>query len=429
MLYWTGMGWVSQLLREEPRARRFFFAYFQSTLGTGAAYVAILLVAYERLHSAWGISLVLLAEIAPPIALGPLFGAAVDRWSRRAAAITADCVRCAAFIGIAFTHSFILTFVLALMAGAGTALSKPAIMASLPSVLSPTRLAQGTALYGALTEIGLTAGPGLAAIVLLFGGPDVLLAANAATFGISAAVLSTIRFGAVDAKASARGSLLGQAREGIGVALRDRVIRTVVGATSSILFFGGLINVAELLFARELGAGRTGYALLVTLSGVGIATGSLMGKEGGPLGYLERRFLAGLGLVALGCIAASASPIFAGVAVAVTLCGIGNGMVIVFQRLILQRSVDESLLGRVFGVQVASDGIAFTSSYLLAGGLLTLVGPRTMFIVAAAGGSLVVAATARGLRARWKAGEPPADSSAPAEVPEELAVVGGPELG
>lgn len=422
------MGWVSQLLRKEPRARRFFFAYFQSTLGTGAAYVAILLVAYERLHSAWGISLVLLAEIAPPILLGPVFGAAVDRWSRRAAAIAADCIRCAAFVGIAFTHSFILTFLLALIAGAGTALSKPAIMASLPSVLSPTRLAQGTAVYGALTEIGLTAGPGAAAIVLLFGGPEVLLGANAATFAVSAAVLGTIRFGAVDAKPTARSSLLREARGGIGIGLRDKVIRTVVGATSSILFFGGLINVAELLFARELGAGRTGYALLVTLSGAGIATGSLMGKAGGPLAYLERRFLGGLGLVALGCIAASASPIFAGVALAVTLCGIGNGMVIVFQRLILQRSVDDSLLGRVFGVQVASDGVAFTTSYLLAGGLLTLVGPRTMFIVASAGAVLVVAATARGFRARWKSGEAMGASAPAPDVPEELAVVGGPDL-
>jgi MFS family permease len=427
------MGWVSQLLREEPRARRFFLAYFQSTLGTGAAYVAILLVAYERLHSAWGISLLLLAEIAPPILLGPLFGAAVDRWSRRAAAITADCLRAAAFVGIVFTHSFVLTFLLALIAGAGTALSKPAIMASLPSVLSPTRLAQGTALYGALTEIGLTAGPGIAAVVLLFGGPTVLLAANAATFAVSAALLSTIRFGAVEPRAGAHTSLLREARDGIGVAMRSRVIRTVVGATSSILFFGGVMNVAELLFARDLGAGSTGYALLVTLSGVGIAAGSLMGKAGGPIAYLEKRFLTGLGLVALGAIAASASPVFAGVAAGVTLCGLGNGMVIVYQRLVLQSSVDGSLLGRVFGVQVASDGVAFTVSYLLAGGLLTLVSPRAMFVFAGAGAALVVLATARGLRARWKEGAPAEEAPAAAEVPqpepvEQLAVVGGTEL-
>jgi MFS family permease len=431
VLYWIGMGWVSQLLREERQARRFFLAYAQSTLGTGAAYVAILLVAYERLHSPWAISLVLLAEIAPPIFLGPLFGAAVDRWSRRGAAILADSVRALAFVGIAFTNSFPTTFVLALLAGAGTALSKPAIMASLPSIISAPRLAQGTALYGALTEIGLTAGPGVAAVILLFAGPTVLLAANAATFAISAALLSTLRFGArAEAEAPvARPTLLREARDGIGVAFRDRVIRTVIVATSSILFFGGSVNVAELLFSNQLGAGRIGYALLVTLSGVGIVVGSLSGKGGGAVAHLERRFLLGLALCAAGCLGAGISPVFAGVAVGVTFAGLGNGMVIVFQRLILQARVTEGLLGRVFGVQVATDGVAFTSSYLLAGVLLTFTGPRTMFIVAGVGGGLVAAATLLVLRARWRAGEPELlNDPAPDPSSEPLAVLGGSEF-
>lgn len=48
------------LLRERPALRRFFAAFFQSQVGTGAAYVALLLVAYERLDSSWAIALVLL---------------------------------------------------------------------------------------------------------------------------------------------------------------------------------------------------------------------------------------------------------------------------------------------------------------------------------------------------------------------------------
>ncbi|MEA2408890.1 MAG: hypothetical protein QOE69_3009, partial [Thermoleophilaceae bacterium] len=34
----------------------------QSALGNGAAYVALLVVAYERFHSAWAISLILFAD-------------------------------------------------------------------------------------------------------------------------------------------------------------------------------------------------------------------------------------------------------------------------------------------------------------------------------------------------------------------------------
>src|SRR3954463_13167703 len=57
----TSMGWAAALLRKEPQAPRFFGAYAQSALGTGAGYVAIVLVAYERFHSPLAISLILLA--------------------------------------------------------------------------------------------------------------------------------------------------------------------------------------------------------------------------------------------------------------------------------------------------------------------------------------------------------------------------------
>ena len=60
-------------------------AVAQSVLGTGAGYVALLLVAYDRWRSPWAISLILLAEFLPPMLLGPVAGAAADRWSRRGA--------------------------------------------------------------------------------------------------------------------------------------------------------------------------------------------------------------------------------------------------------------------------------------------------------------------------------------------------------
>jgi MFS family permease len=429
------MGWAAALLRKEPQAPRFFGAYAQSALGTGAGYVAIVLVAYERFHSPLAISLILLADIAPPMVLGPLFGAAVDRWSRRWSAIAADVFRALAFAGIALTHSYALTFVLALAAGCGTALWKPAIMAGLPSVVSRERLPAATALYGAITEIGYTVGPGLAAIVLLFSGSGVLLAANAASFAISALLMSTLSFGSRVAPSTKEvqdsSSLLREARRGIGVAMRTPAIRTVIVATSSILFFGGLINVAELLLSNKLGAGKTGYALLVTVSGVAIAIGSLTGKSGGTPAVLKRRFLTGVCIFAAGLVAASASPVFAGVAVGVALGGLGNGMVIVFQRLILQRSVKEELLGRIFGVQVALDGAAFTSSYLVAAALLQLTGPRGLFIIAGVGASIVAAATAWTLRGAWSGEadiEQPSAKDAQPDTEEVLAAVGSAEL-
>src|ERR671919_362398 len=74
---------VLDLLKHERRARIFFLALAQSSLGTGAAYVALLLVAYERFRSPWAIGLILLADVLPAMVLGPVFGAVADRCWRR----------------------------------------------------------------------------------------------------------------------------------------------------------------------------------------------------------------------------------------------------------------------------------------------------------------------------------------------------------
>ena len=80
------------------------------------------------------------------------------------------------------------------------------------------RLPAATALYGAIADLGFIVGPALAALVLLFGGPEVILFANAATFALSALVLSRLRFGAaprLEDESTARPGLLREAREGL----------------------------------------------------------------------------------------------------------------------------------------------------------------------------------------------------------------------
>jgi len=429
------MGWVVRLLRAEPQARRFFLAYGQSALGTGVAYVALLLIAYQRFHSPWAIALVLLADYVPPMLLSPVFGAAADRWSRRNCAVIADTARAVAYVGIALVHGIAPTVAFAFLAGTGTALFKPSIMAGLPSLVQRARLSQATALYGALTEIGYTVGPGIAAICLVFAGPVPLLAANGITFGVSAALLATLSFGEHKVpegeRPMERASLLREARDGIGVVMRIPTVRVVILCTSAMIFTAGFINVSELILVNQLHGGHVGYAILVTVAGIGIALGSIVGKGGGDLATLQRRYLNGITLFAVGLLGASASPVLSGVIIAFGFGGVGNGMVIVYQRLILQRVVDESLLGRVFGMQAASDGAAFAASFAFTAAILSVVSPRPLFAAAGAGSALVALVAWRLLR-RHQDELPPEEQPTgepPMESPAEPLVLSGPDLG
>jgi MFS family permease len=85
-------------------------------------YVALMLVAYHRLHSGWAIALVLLADFLPGIALGAPFGTLADRLPRRRLMISVDVLRSYAFLGLAVIPSFGATVALALIAGVGTSM-------------------------------------------------------------------------------------------------------------------------------------------------------------------------------------------------------------------------------------------------------------------------------------------------------------------
>jgi MFS family permease len=410
---------MRQLLTREPRARLFLATHAQSTLGTGAGYVALLVVAYDRFRSPWAITLVLLADFLPSMLFGTLLGAVADRFSRRAAAIAADAMRAIAFIALGLVSSFELTVVCALLAGTGTALFRPAVMAALPSLTRRERVPALTAAYGAIDDTGHTLGPALAAAALLVVSPEALVIANGVSFALSALVLTRIEFGArplAQAGVAPRESLRRSVREGVRTAAAHRGVATVVLASSAIVLFAGLFNVGELLLAtEELGAGSSGFSLLVAIYGAGAVLGSLAGSRGGTGARLRRRYVAGLGLVGVGMLAAGLAPVYAAAILPFAIAGLGNGLVVVHERLLLQRQVPDELLGRVFGLKDSLSSWAFGTAFLAAGALAALVGTRELFL-AAGTGALVVCALAwlsfrtEAARASSAAGLPPLEA-------------------
>jgi predicted MFS family arabinose efflux permease len=377
-----------ELLANERRARWFFAALLQSSLGTGAGYVALLLIAYEQWHSPWAITLVLLADLLPAMLLGPVFGAAADRWSRKRCAVIADLLRCFAFVGIALADTFALTLLLAVVAGCGTGLFTPAALASLPGLVDPKRLPAATSVYGALGDLGFTAGPAVAAIVLLFGSPEQLTLFNGLTFGISAVVLGRLAFGrAPSAVEPTRQSLFRDAVQGLAATGGMPGIRALLGVSAGALFFAGLFNVAELPFAEDiLDSGEVGYSVLATAFGVGFVAGSLTGTKGGAPALLKGRYRLGLLVLAAGFFAAGLAPDFASAVGAFLVGGFGNGMVIVYERQLIQATVPDRLAGRIFGVKDALSAWSFGVAFICAGGLITLIGVRELLVAAGVGG-------------------------------------------
>jgi hypothetical protein len=385
----------------------FFGALAQSALGTGAAYVALLVIAYQRFHSPWAISFVLLADFLPAIVLGPLLGSATDRWSRRSCAVAADGLRAVAFVGIAMVGSFPATVAFALLAGTGTALFKPAILAGLPTLVRPERAPAATALYGAITDAGYIGGPALAAPLLALFGPGALLAGNGATFGISALLLSRLPFGAPPSRDGrtqrfpAR-SLLHETKEGLRATAGMPGIRILVAASATAMFFGGVWNVVELPFATNaLGTGASGYSVLVAILGAGFVVGSLRGSAGGDAALLKRRYVQGLALSGMGGIVVAVMPSLLLVLPPLALAGFGNGYWVVHERLLIQSQVPQPFQGRVFGLAEGVVAGGFALAFVTGGAMTALVGERPLILATGVGEILLASLALALLRGRW----------------------------
>ncbi len=397
------------LLRTPGPVRRFLLASLQSSVGNAIGYVALLLIAYEHFHSVWAVSLVLLADFVPAIVLAPVFGALADRSSRRVLVVGGELLCGAAFLGLSFADSFAVVLTLALVAGLGTAIYHPASKSALAGLAGE----RAEAAMGALVttwSAASVAGPALGAALLLAFSPSLLLLLDAATFAVSALVLSRLALdreetvagtdaASVDVNlAIAAGELVtpheGDEPVGHGVRAGVRAARAVgglsavVGAGAAATLAFSLMNVAEPLLATdELDAGGAGFALLVCAYGIGSTIGALRGRA-------DARFL--LASLAAGGVSLCASAIAMTLAVAAATflaTGLFAGAVMSSDHQLVTRMAPEAIRGRVFGLKDSLDSLAFCTAFVGGGVLATLGGARTVFAVSGVG-ALVVAALA-----------------------------------
>jgi MFS family permease len=400
---------VLALLRTPGPVRRFLLASLQSSVGNAIGYVALLLVAYDHFRSPWAVSLVLLADFLPAIVLAPVFGALADRSSRRVLVVGGELLCGAAFLGLALADAFAVVFALALVGGIGTALYHPAsksALAGLAGDLAEPAMGALVTMWSAAS----VAGPALGAALLLGFSPSLLLLIDAATFAVSALVLSRLALdreetvagtdaASVDVNlAIAAGELVTPhdadtpvghgVRAGLRAARAVGGLGAVVGAGAAATLAFSLMNVGEPLLATdELHAGGAGFALLVCAYGIGSTIGALRGRA-------DARFL--LASLAAGglSLCASAIAVTLEVAAATFLAtGLFAGAVMSSDHQLVTRMAPVAIRGRVFGLKDSLDSLAFCTAFVGGGVLATLGSARTVFAVSGVG-ALVVAALA-----------------------------------
>jgi MFS family permease len=391
-------------------ARRFFFAHAQSSLGSGIAVVGLPLLAYDHYHTPWALTAVLLCELLPAVALGPLLGAVADRLPRRTSLVAADVLRLGAFGALALVPSLGLMILCALVAGIGTALFNPTALASVSRIAPAESRPAAMSLYSALDDLGLTLGPALAGGLLLALDPHILMAINAGTFTVSAALLATLPLSAPTRRPA--GSLLASVRSGARDIVAMPGVRLLLASSTVAVIAVGMVNVGEVMLARELlGVGGAGLAALMTASGVGTFLGSTFGARTRMSWQWRKAYLAGLMCMAADLVLCAVAPYFWLLVVTFALGGFGNGLALVHDRLLLAHTVPEALHGRLFALHKTCTSGAFVIAFVLAGALISTLGIQAMFLCGGLALMLIIVMVRPPLRALWP--EPAAEPAAP----------------
>jgi len=389
----------------DARLDRLFVAHVQSSLGTGAGYVVLVLLVYQRFDSAWALTLILLAGFLPSMLFGPLLGALVDRWPRRICAIAADLIRAAAFVGIGAIDNLTAMTIFALIAGAGESLFRPAILAGIADSVPDEdgALAPVTSLYTAVEDLGITLGPALAGIALIILNPAGVILINGMTFAVSALLLVGVdldRHRSEQPATLERPSLLAATGESFRALRGLPRVNAVIVASSLVLAFAAMINVAEVFLAKEtLGAGDAGFSALVAVYGVGIVIGASLVSRVSAGGEM-RLLLGGILLFGAATVGSGLAGVLGVALVTFALAGCGEGLEGVSGRLILQRDVPRNLQGRVFAVKETAGSWGFGLAFAGGGALTAVLEPGQVFLIAGAGAISVALVTALVLRRR-----------------------------
>jgi MFS family permease len=353
-----------------PNLRRLQLAWAGSNLGTWGYGIALAVFAYDR-GGATAVGLVALLRWIPAAIAAPFMGVLGDRHSRKLVMVSSDLGR-VLVVGLAAAAVFadMPALVVYLLAAVGVVIStafRPAQAAIIPSLVStPAELTASNVVSSSIESVGMFLGPAIGGAVLALSGPGEVFVIAAVTFAWSALMISRIhteddrpheeeddrpREGEDEQGEGEPPSFLKQVTAGFGTVLRERDPRLLIGVFAAQTFVAGALVVLQVVIALELlGRGDAWVGVLAAAFGIGgilgaVAAGALVGR-----GKLAGDFSVGIVLWGLPLIAIGMWPTPAVAIVAMGAMGFGNTLVDVSGFTLLQRSVPDDVLARVFGV-------------------------------------------------------------------------------
>jgi MFS family permease len=351
-----------------------------SVTGGAAAYTALNFTVWEVTGSPWMQALSLLLTFGVSGLLQPFAGILGDRFDRRRVMIVSEAVAAAFFASMAFVEGPGLLIALAF----GSAIAElPFFSASRAAIPNLVEREEDIAWANSLLTVGINAGIAVGPLIggLLLGlvGPQWVFGINAVSFVVSLLVTLTVRGRFQQARVAEEEH--GGVAAGIRFLWKDPVLLRMSAAWFVFLLGMGMSMVADAPFAESFDAGAMGFGFLIACWGTGSVLGSAAGRwmsaRTEPLWLVWGSF--GIALAAFGV---GFAPVFAFALVSLLAMGICDGLTIVAENGIMQRRTPDAIRSRTMAAFEALLSFGLVAAYLLAGPVLSAVGPRWVYRIA-----------------------------------------------
>jgi len=359
-----------------------------SMSGSWAYNVALVVFVFNATHSPAWVAAASMTRFLCALVASPFGGLIADRMERVRLMVTLDTValvlQSALAVVAALNGAVVLAIILAALTAVTGSSYDPAARAATPGIVGEEYLAAANSAQSAVENLSVIVGPAIAGALLVFSPPAVVFAANAATFGLSAVLVSRIRARSRAADTSEGGTVgpLKQMAGGLAAFVESPTVMLLAGFSILASFVYGTDTVLFVVISRDqLGTGSTGYGYLLAALGVGgIVMAAFMNRIAAAR-RLGAIIVLGMAVFCLptALLTVVHSPIIAFLLEAVR--GAGTIVVDVLAITALQRLVKPDVVARVFGVFFAFVLAATSLGALLMPILLGSVGLRATLLI------------------------------------------------
>jgi MFS family permease len=393
-----------------PGFRLLFLSTLGSSFGTLLAAIALAIDVKDRTNAGVWVGAVLVVGFLPTILVGLTLGPLLDRLERRRLMVGADLLRAAVFCSLPFAVSAGQIVALAFIAGLANGFFRPAVYAGVPNLVPEEELADANALLQTVENASWAVGPVVGGVLAAAAGPSVAYWINAVSFVVSAALIARIPARLLQSETALTRGHWTDLKEGFGTVVGSRALLAVLVAWGLAGLGIGSIGVSEIFLAKNtFHAGDFGYGLLYAAIGTGLVAGSFWS------GAVQKRlgaagaYAGALVLMAAGFTLAALAPNVWVAAGCCVLGGIGDGVAIVCNALLVQQGARDEVRGRALTVLMAGTMSVQALGTILAGALMPAGAAR--WVWGLGGACFALAAVVGYVLAR-----PPARSPAPVEA-------------